>query len=48
MDRTSFRHVTYRQADKAVWDQISDHSPVLVELCGSGNEVVAGEDEKGC
>ncbi len=32
VDRTSFRHLTYRQADKAVWDQISDHCPVLVEL----------------
>jgi endonuclease/exonuclease/phosphatase family metal-dependent hydrolase len=32
VDRTSFRHITDRQADKAVWDQISDHCPVLVEL----------------
>jgi len=24
--------VTYRQADKAVWAQLSDHCPVLVEL----------------
>ena len=24
VDRTSFRHMTYRRADKAVWDQISD------------------------
>jgi endonuclease/exonuclease/phosphatase family metal-dependent hydrolase len=32
LDRTSFRHLTYRQADKAVWAQISDHCPVLVEL----------------
>jgi endonuclease/exonuclease/phosphatase family metal-dependent hydrolase len=32
VDRSSFRHVTYRQADKAVWDQLSDHCPVLVEL----------------
>jgi endonuclease/exonuclease/phosphatase family metal-dependent hydrolase len=32
VDRTSFRQVTYRQADKAVWDQLSDHCPVLVEL----------------
>jgi endonuclease/exonuclease/phosphatase family metal-dependent hydrolase len=32
VDRTSFRQVTYRQADKAVWDHISDHCPVLVEL----------------
>jgi hypothetical protein len=31
-DRTSFRHITYRQADKAVWDQLPDHCPVLVEL----------------
>jgi endonuclease/exonuclease/phosphatase family metal-dependent hydrolase len=32
VDRTSFRQVTYRQQDKAVWDQLSDHCPVLVEL----------------
>jgi endonuclease/exonuclease/phosphatase family metal-dependent hydrolase len=32
VDRTSFRHVTYRQADKAAWDQLSDHCPVLIEL----------------
>jgi endonuclease/exonuclease/phosphatase family metal-dependent hydrolase len=32
VDRSSFRQMTYRQADKAVWDQISDHCPVLVEL----------------
>jgi hypothetical protein len=32
VDRRSFRQVTYRQADKAVWDQLSDHCPVLVEL----------------
>jgi endonuclease/exonuclease/phosphatase family metal-dependent hydrolase len=32
IDRTSFRHITYRQADKAVWDQISYHCPVLIEL----------------
>ncbi len=32
VDRTSFRHIPYRQADKAVRDQISDHCPVLVEL----------------
>jgi len=32
VDRTSFRQVTYRQDDKAVWDQLSDHCPVLVEL----------------
>jgi hypothetical protein len=32
VDRSAFRQVTYRQADKAVWDQLSDHCPVLVEL----------------
>ena len=32
VDRTSFRHVTYRQADKAVWEKLSDHCPVVVEL----------------
>jgi endonuclease/exonuclease/phosphatase family metal-dependent hydrolase len=32
VDRTSFRHVTYRQADKDVWDQISDHCPVGIEM----------------
>jgi endonuclease/exonuclease/phosphatase family metal-dependent hydrolase len=32
VDRTSFRQVTYRQQDKVVWDQLSDHCPVLVEL----------------
>jgi endonuclease/exonuclease/phosphatase family metal-dependent hydrolase len=32
VDRTAFRHVTYLQADKAVWGQLSDHCPVLVEL----------------
>jgi endonuclease/exonuclease/phosphatase family metal-dependent hydrolase len=32
VDRSSFRQVTSRQADKAVWDQLSDHGPVLVEL----------------
>ena len=32
VDRSSFRQVTYRQADKAVWDQLSDHCPVLVGL----------------
>jgi endonuclease/exonuclease/phosphatase family metal-dependent hydrolase len=32
VDRTSFRHLTYRQADRAVWDKISDHCPVIVEL----------------
>jgi endonuclease/exonuclease/phosphatase family metal-dependent hydrolase len=32
VDRSSFRQITYRQADKAVWDQLSDHCAVLVEL----------------
>jgi hypothetical protein len=32
VDRTPFRQVTYRLADKAVWDQLSDPCPVLVEL----------------
>jgi endonuclease/exonuclease/phosphatase family metal-dependent hydrolase len=32
VDRTAFHHITHRQADKAVWDQISDHCPVLFEL----------------
>ena len=32
VERSSFRQVTYRQADKPVWDQISDHCPVVVDL----------------
>jgi endonuclease/exonuclease/phosphatase family metal-dependent hydrolase len=32
VDRSSFRQITYRQADKAVWNQLSDHCPVMVEL----------------
>jgi endonuclease/exonuclease/phosphatase family metal-dependent hydrolase len=32
VDRTSFRQITYRQADREVWDNISDHCPVMVEL----------------
>jgi endonuclease/exonuclease/phosphatase family metal-dependent hydrolase len=32
VDRTSFRHVTYRQDEQEVWDKISDHCPVVVEL----------------
>jgi endonuclease/exonuclease/phosphatase family metal-dependent hydrolase len=32
VDCASFRQLTYRQADKAVWDRLSDHCPVLVEL----------------
>jgi endonuclease/exonuclease/phosphatase family metal-dependent hydrolase len=32
VDRSSFRQITYRQADKEVWDAISDHCPVVVEM----------------
>jgi endonuclease/exonuclease/phosphatase family metal-dependent hydrolase len=32
VDRSSFRHVTYRQADREVWNKISDHCPVVVEM----------------
>lgn len=32
VDQTAFRHVTYRQEDRAVWDKISDHCPVVVEM----------------
>lgn len=32
LDRTSFRHLTFRQQDKQDWDKISDHCPVIVEL----------------
>jgi hypothetical protein len=32
VDRSSFRQITYRQADTAVWAKLSDHCPVLVEL----------------
>jgi endonuclease/exonuclease/phosphatase family metal-dependent hydrolase len=32
VDRSSFRHVSYRQADKDVWNKISDHCPVVVEM----------------
>ena len=28
----SFRQVTFRQADQSVWNLISDHCPVVVEL----------------
>jgi endonuclease/exonuclease/phosphatase family metal-dependent hydrolase len=31
-DRTSFRHMTYRQDDRDVWPVISDHCPVIIEL----------------
>jgi endonuclease/exonuclease/phosphatase family metal-dependent hydrolase len=34
VDRTSFRHVASRQADKGDWDTLSDHYPVQVELWG--------------
>jgi endonuclease/exonuclease/phosphatase family metal-dependent hydrolase len=32
VDRSSFRHITYRQADREAWDKISDHCPVVVEM----------------
>jgi endonuclease/exonuclease/phosphatase family metal-dependent hydrolase len=32
VDPSSFRQITDRQADKPVWNQLSDHCPVLVEL----------------
>ena len=32
VDRTSFRHVNYRQADKADWSKLSDHCPIMVEM----------------
>jgi hypothetical protein len=36
VDRTTFRQVTYSQADKAVWDRLSNYCPVLWS-CGAGN-----------
>ena len=32
VDRSSFRQVTYRQADMPDWNKISDHCPVVVEM----------------
>ncbi|WP_026210086.1 endonuclease/exonuclease/phosphatase family protein [Flexithrix dorotheae] len=32
VDLSSFRQVNYRQADKADWDKISDHCPVVIEI----------------
>lgn len=32
IERTSFRHVTFRQQDRNVWDKISTHCPVVVDL----------------
>ena len=32
VDRTSFRHLPYRHDDRDVWDRISDHCPVMVEM----------------
>lgn len=32
VDVSSFRHMTYRQDDRLVWDKISDHCPVVVEM----------------
>lgn len=31
-DPSSFRHMTFRQQDEEVWDKISDHCPVIVEM----------------
>ena len=31
-DRSTFRHVTFRQADRKHWDKISDHCPVVIDL----------------
>jgi endonuclease/exonuclease/phosphatase family metal-dependent hydrolase len=36
IDRSSFRQVEYRQADKDDWDLISDHCPVVVEVWVGG------------
>mgnify|MGYP001792333391 CR=1 FL=1 len=32
VDFSSFRQVNYRQQDKDVWDNISDHCPVVIEM----------------
>ena len=32
VELTSFRHITFRQADRFAWDRISDHCPVVVDL----------------
>lgn len=32
VDRSSFRHVTYRQDDRPNWNRISDHGAVVVEM----------------
>ncbi len=32
VELSSFRHITFRQADKDRWDHISDHCPVVVDL----------------
>ena len=34
VDRSSFRHVSFRQEDEPVWDKISDHCPVVIEMWG--------------
>ncbi len=31
-DPSSFRQLTYREEDEDVWDLVSDHCPVVVEL----------------
>jgi hypothetical protein len=32
VDRISFHHMTYRQADKAVWEKLSAPCPMLIKL----------------
>ena len=32
VDRSSFRQVTFRQDDRPVWNMISDHCPVVIEM----------------
>ena len=31
-EQSSFRHFTFRQADRKQWDRISDHCPVIGDL----------------
>ena len=31
-EQSSFRHLTFRQADRQAWDRISDHCPVIGDL----------------
>lgn len=34
LDRSSFKQLTFRPEDTPVWDQISDHCPLIVEMWG--------------